>query len=322
MARDPDDVLLFDGFRFDRQAGGLFRVNDSGSASLVPLGSRALDLLALLARRNGETVTKEEIMTVVWSGRAVEEANLNVQVSKLRHILDLDRPCGSCIQTVTGYGYRFVADVLPVGHSPRSCIVGPAVDAACGTLAPMEVMLVSQPSSLDETARFGGDIGDAITPHPLPLPVQPGQTQIERDMSHRPASIGTGLCLISRLGAAGAIDEDLAAVLLDLRRHLIDDYGDGAAVLLLIEQVIAAYHEFIRVTGWIARLSAAVEDEAFGDDRSDPRRPDRDGSTSTGAVGHLAQLHECLVPLTEQCASGMRSALAALEGLRGRPAKE
>ena len=34
--------------------------------------------------------------------------NLNVQISKLRHILDEGRAQGSCIQTITGYGYRFV----------------------------------------------------------------------------------------------------------------------------------------------------------------------------------------------------------------------
>jgi DNA-binding winged helix-turn-helix (wHTH) protein len=320
VATSPDDVLLFDGFRFDRQAGGLFRLNGSGSASLVPLGSRALDLLALLARRNGETVTKEEIMTVVWSGRAVEEANLNVQVSKLRHILDLDRACGSCIQTVTGYGYRFVADVMPVGHSTRPCIVGPAADAY-STPESVEVIIASRPASLAEQNRFGGNVDDAMTT--LTLPVQADQPQIERHTSHGPTSIGASSFLVSRLGAAGAIDEDLATVLLDLRRHLIDDYGDGAAVSLLIEQVIAAYHEFIRVTGWIARLNATIEDEAFGGDLSDRRRPDRDGlyTTSTDAVGHLAQLHQSLVPLTEQCAGAMRSALAALESLRGRPVK-
>jgi DNA-binding winged helix-turn-helix (wHTH) protein len=111
------DICLFDGFRFDRRAGGLFRLDEAGTASPVALGSRALDLLALLLRRNGEPVAKDEIMTVVWSGRAVEEANLNVQISKLRHILDRGRPQGSCIQTITGYGYRFIAAATPVGSS-------------------------------------------------------------------------------------------------------------------------------------------------------------------------------------------------------------
>src|SRR5712692_452037 len=73
--------------------------------------ARALELLGLLLRRNGELVSKDEIMEVVWPGRAVEEANLNVQISKLRHILDQKRLNGSCIQTVTGHGYRFTAEV-------------------------------------------------------------------------------------------------------------------------------------------------------------------------------------------------------------------
>jgi TolB-like protein/DNA-binding winged helix-turn-helix (wHTH) protein len=112
------DLLLFEGFRFDRRAGGLFRLDQDGTATPVALGSRALDLLALLVRQNGELVSKDEIMAVVWPGKVVEEANLNVQVSKLRHILDHNRAQSSCIQTVTGYGYRFTAEVRPV--DPRA----------------------------------------------------------------------------------------------------------------------------------------------------------------------------------------------------------
>jgi DNA-binding winged helix-turn-helix (wHTH) protein len=35
-----------------------------------------------------QLVSKDAIMAAVWPGRVVEEANLNVQISKLRHILD------------------------------------------------------------------------------------------------------------------------------------------------------------------------------------------------------------------------------------------
>jgi TolB-like protein/DNA-binding winged helix-turn-helix (wHTH) protein len=108
------DILLFEGFRLHRRAGGLFRLDQTGIATPVALGARALDLLALLVGRKGELVSKDEIMAVVWPGKVVEEANLNVQISKLRHILDHNRAQGSCIQTVTGYGYRFTADVTPV----------------------------------------------------------------------------------------------------------------------------------------------------------------------------------------------------------------
>jgi TolB-like protein/DNA-binding winged helix-turn-helix (wHTH) protein/Flp pilus assembly protein TadD len=108
------DLLLFEGFRLDRCAGGLFRLDQTGNTTPVALGSRALDLLALLVSRRGKLVSKDEIMAVVWPGKVVEEANLNVQISKLRHILDQNRAQGSCIQTVTGYGYRFTAEVTPV----------------------------------------------------------------------------------------------------------------------------------------------------------------------------------------------------------------
>jgi TolB-like protein len=56
-------------------------------------------------------------MKIVWSGMAVEEANLTVQVSALRRILDCDREQGSCIQTVPGRGYRFIPSVTRTEHS-------------------------------------------------------------------------------------------------------------------------------------------------------------------------------------------------------------
>src|SRR5207302_3207282 len=84
---------------------------EAGMAEPVALRGIALALLGLLLDRHGELVRKDEIMRRVWRGRIVEEANLNVQIAKLRHILDESREQGSCIQTITGHGYRFVAPV-------------------------------------------------------------------------------------------------------------------------------------------------------------------------------------------------------------------
>jgi TolB-like protein/DNA-binding winged helix-turn-helix (wHTH) protein/Tfp pilus assembly protein PilF len=117
------DVLLFEGFRFDRGRGDLFRLDQAGVAAPVSIGSRSLALLGLLVERRGELVSKDAIMNAVWPGIAVEEGNLTVQISALRRILDEDRAQGSCIQTVPGRGYRFVAPVTRVGRgpSPASC---------------------------------------------------------------------------------------------------------------------------------------------------------------------------------------------------------
>jgi TolB-like protein len=106
--------LLFEGFRLERC--GLFRLDLAGAVQPVALGSRALDLLLLLAERHGEVVRKDAIMASVWPGTLVEEGNLTVQISALRRVLDRDRGRGSCIQTVAGRGYRFVAHVTQPGE--------------------------------------------------------------------------------------------------------------------------------------------------------------------------------------------------------------
>jgi DNA-binding winged helix-turn-helix (wHTH) protein len=117
--RDSADILLFEGFRFDRHRGGcLYRLDEAGVADPVPLCGRGLALLGLLLDRHGELVPKDEIMRLVWRGRVVEEANLNVQIAKLRHILDQNREHNSCIQTISGHGYRFVAPVTPGNLTP------------------------------------------------------------------------------------------------------------------------------------------------------------------------------------------------------------
>jgi TolB-like protein/DNA-binding winged helix-turn-helix (wHTH) protein len=107
-----DEVFLFEGFRLDRRAGGLFRADENGALIPLSIGSRALDLLILLVRRHGDLVSKDEIMTAVWPGMIVEDSNLPTQISALRKLLDRGRSQGSCIQTVSGRGYRFVAPVM------------------------------------------------------------------------------------------------------------------------------------------------------------------------------------------------------------------
>jgi len=108
----PGEVFLCEGFRLDRL--GLFRQDSAGVASPVALGSRALDLARLLVERHGELVSKDEIMETVWPGTVVEDNNLTVQISTLRRVFDQARAEGSCIQTVAGRGYRFVAAVTRI----------------------------------------------------------------------------------------------------------------------------------------------------------------------------------------------------------------
>lgn len=84
----------------------------------VPLRARAFDVLVALVERAGRLVTKDELLDAVWAELAVEENNLQVQVSALRRQLGT-----GWITTVPGRGYRFTG----VPPSPASA---PAVRVA------------------------------------------------------------------------------------------------------------------------------------------------------------------------------------------------
>ena len=68
----------------------------------APLGARAFDVLLALVERRDRTVTKNELLDLVWRGLVVEENNLQVQISSLRKVLGQN-----AIATIPGQGYRF-----------------------------------------------------------------------------------------------------------------------------------------------------------------------------------------------------------------------
>ena len=71
--------------------------------SPIAIGSRALEILALLARAVGETVGKDALLEQAWPSVTVEENNLQVQISALRRALG-----DGWIITVPGRGYRLM----------------------------------------------------------------------------------------------------------------------------------------------------------------------------------------------------------------------
>ena len=92
----------------------------------VELGGRALDVLMVLTEAQGALVTKDEIMARVWPDTVVEENNLVVQISALRKALGEDR---DFIRTVSGRGYRFIAEI-------RSSLADPGGETGLPSVAP------------------------------------------------------------------------------------------------------------------------------------------------------------------------------------------
>src|SRR5687768_16190770 len=75
----------------------------------VPLGSRALEILCVLAAAKGEVVSKDELMKRVWPGGVVEENTIQVHVSALRKALDEASTGERHVLTIPGRGYRLVS---------------------------------------------------------------------------------------------------------------------------------------------------------------------------------------------------------------------
>lgn len=117
------------------------------------LGARAFDVLLALIDRRDRTVTKSELLDVVWPGLVVEENNLQVHIWTLRKLLG-----PQAISTIPGRGYRFTV-VL-------------AADANAVKTAPLPVSApVSQPVEIAATL-FGRDddliaLSKAVTAHRL-----------------------------------------------------------------------------------------------------------------------------------------------------------
>ena len=57
----------------------------------VPLGGRALDILAVLLEAPGHFISKATLIERVWPNSVVEDSNLRVHIAALRRALDGQR---------------------------------------------------------------------------------------------------------------------------------------------------------------------------------------------------------------------------------------
>jgi TolB-like protein len=90
-------------FRLDLSQRALSR-----DGTPVPLGSRALEILCVLAAAKREVVSKDELMNRVWPGAIVEENTIQVHVSALRKALDEASTGQRHVVTIPGHGYRLI----------------------------------------------------------------------------------------------------------------------------------------------------------------------------------------------------------------------
>ena len=102
------EIYEFGGFRFDLGERTLERLD---GVAVEPLPDKTLQLLAMLVKRRGHLVEKDDILEQIWPDSFVEENNVDRRVSSLRQVLGKTESGGKFIETVRGHGYRFVGRV-------------------------------------------------------------------------------------------------------------------------------------------------------------------------------------------------------------------
>src|SRR5271156_996761 len=118
-------TIKFGPYVVDLRAGELRKLG-----AKIRLQEKPLQLLAALAERSGELVTREDLRRRLWSGDTFVdfETGLNTAVSKLRDALSDSAENPRYIETIPRRGYRFLFPVeLGNGHSPAGEDVKPKI---------------------------------------------------------------------------------------------------------------------------------------------------------------------------------------------------
>ena len=105
----PETLLKFEDLELDL---GSYQLRRNGS--VIKLERIPMELLIMLASRNGQLVSREEIIAKLW-GRDVfvdSEHGVNTAIRKIRNALQDDPEKPRFIETVVGKGYRFVAPLV------------------------------------------------------------------------------------------------------------------------------------------------------------------------------------------------------------------
>jgi DNA-binding winged helix-turn-helix (wHTH) protein len=92
----------------------------SAAGRTVKLEPKAMAVLAYLADRPGQVVSREALLSAIWPGVVVSDDALTQVVIKLRKALGDAAEKPAYVQTISKKGYRLLAPVRRQGLRPRS----------------------------------------------------------------------------------------------------------------------------------------------------------------------------------------------------------
>lgn len=112
---------------------------------------KAFDLLQFLAENPGRTITREEMIDQVWSGRIVSDAAVATVLKLVRRAIGDDGTRQQWLRTIHGRGHRFTADVQimhPATAAPADLLSDTKAPGGQPTIAILPFQAFSTESSL------------------------------------------------------------------------------------------------------------------------------------------------------------------------------
>jgi predicted ATPase/DNA-binding winged helix-turn-helix (wHTH) protein len=113
----------------------------------VELGGRAFDTLMALIDARGTVLDKDQLLSLVWPDRVVEENNLPAQIAVLRKVFGADR---HLIRTVAGRGYQFTGEI----RATPATSAGPSPASRMTNLPEAVSELIGREAELEEVAAL------------------------------------------------------------------------------------------------------------------------------------------------------------------------
>ena len=107
MKNEINSLYKFAGFKFDCKKNKLWK-----NEELISISPKALELLGLLLKQNGDFVSKEEIFENIWAGTFVEDGVLTQNIYTLRKALGNDSDGFPLIENKTRLGYRVTVPIV------------------------------------------------------------------------------------------------------------------------------------------------------------------------------------------------------------------
>lgn len=155
--------FVFEDYLLDQQRREL-----TWRGEIVTVGPQVFDLLLLLVSNRERVVSKDELLSAVWSGRIVSESTITSHINAVRKAIGDTGEQQRLVRTVPRKGYRFVGEITS-SDSPVDAPEAPAIPEVATTLVlpekPSITVLPFQNLSGDPAQDYFADgiVEDIIT---------------------------------------------------------------------------------------------------------------------------------------------------------------